>query len=130
MLIVIILDGTVVAMFSIDWVKVNQIWLRTNLVRHLIKMKRVIDVCMQLEINWWYRSHARGVHAKKTINIKLYIQQQQQHNLFSQASWGRLEMKPGRNIKLYIQIKFQLHHYIFYDKIFKTISLTMFLNIF
>ena len=23
--------------------------------------------------------------------------QQQQHSLFSQASWGRLEMKPGRN---------------------------------
>jgi len=25
------------------------------------------------------------------------IQQQQQHSLFSQASWGRLEMKPERN---------------------------------
>ena len=24
-------------------------------------------------------------------------QQQQQHSLFSQASWGRLEMKPKRN---------------------------------
>ena len=24
-------------------------------------------------------------------------QQQQQHSLFSQASWGRLEMKPERN---------------------------------
>ena len=25
------------------------------------------------------------------------VQQQQQHSLFSQASWGRLEMKPERN---------------------------------
>jgi len=25
------------------------------------------------------------------------LQQQQQHSLFSQASWGRLEMKPERN---------------------------------
>jgi len=31
--------------------------------------------------------------------VKSYIlkQQQQQHSLFSQASWGRLEMKPERN---------------------------------
>jgi len=27
----------------------------------------------------------------------MYQQQQQQHSLFSQASWGRLEMKPERN---------------------------------
>jgi len=27
----------------------------------------------------------------------LQQQQQQQHSLFSQASWGRLEMKPERN---------------------------------
>ena len=27
----------------------------------------------------------------------LPLQQQQQHSLFSQASWGRLEMKPERN---------------------------------
>ena len=27
----------------------------------------------------------------------LLQQQQQQHSLFSQASWGRLEMKPERN---------------------------------
>ena len=25
-------------------------------------------------------------------------QQQQQHSIFSQASWGRLEMKPERNL--------------------------------
>jgi len=31
-------------------------------------------------------------------------QQQQQHSLFSQASWGRLEMKPERN-KLWTQIQ-------------------------
>jgi len=30
----------------------------------------------------------------KTKDIQ---QQQQQHSLFSQASWGRLEMKPERN---------------------------------
>jgi len=28
---------------------------------------------------------------------RLSNQQQQQHSLFSQASWGRLEMKPERN---------------------------------
>jgi len=28
---------------------------------------------------------------------KALQQQQQQHSLFSQASWGRLEMKPERN---------------------------------
>ena len=27
------------------------------------------------------------------------VQQQQQHSLFSQASWGRLEMKPERKIQ-------------------------------
>ena len=26
-----------------------------------------------------------------------HVQQQQQHSLFCQASWGRLEMKPKRN---------------------------------
>jgi len=30
-------------------------------------------------------------------SIAEYLQQQQQHSLFSQASWGRLEMKPERN---------------------------------
>ena len=37
----------------------------------------------------------------KVASIKLYFTilftQQQQHSLFSQASWGRLEMKPERN---------------------------------
>jgi len=28
--------------------------------------------------------------------MEFTIQQQQQHSLFSQASWGRLEMKPER----------------------------------
>ena len=44
------------------------------------------------------------VHAKdkykcryEDINIMLKALQQQQHSLFSQASWGRLEMKPERN---------------------------------
>jgi hypothetical protein len=31
---------------------------------------------------------------EKPISLQ---QQQQQHSLFSQASWGRLEMKPERN---------------------------------
>jgi len=41
--------------------------------------------------------------AKKTaldprvIELEQKQQQQQQHSLFSQASWGRLEMKPERN---------------------------------
>jgi len=35
-----------------------------------------------------------GMHASKN---RAHIQQQQQHSLFSQASWGRLEMKPERN---------------------------------
>jgi len=30
-------------------------------------------------------------------NLAYLQQQQQQHSLFSQASWGRLEMKPERN---------------------------------
>ena len=29
--------------------------------------------------------------------VLVSLQQQQQHNIFSQASWGRLEMKPERN---------------------------------
>ena len=32
------------------------------------------------------------------VNVgQINLQQQQQHSLFSQASWGRLEMKPERN---------------------------------
>ena len=31
------------------------------------------------------------------FSCKSVQQQQQQHSLFSQASWGRLEMKPKRN---------------------------------
>jgi len=33
----------------------------------------------------------------KTENHEFSQQLQQQHSLFSQASWGRLEMKPERN---------------------------------
>ena len=37
-------------------------------------------------------------HATRTCpNLQQQQQQQQQHSLFSQASWGRLEMKPERN---------------------------------
>ena len=32
-----------------------------------------------------------------SAGINTCVQQQQQHSLFSQASWGRLEMKPERN---------------------------------
>jgi len=32
-----------------------------------------------------------------TLRHKQQQQQQQQYSLFSQASWGRLEMKPERN---------------------------------
>jgi hypothetical protein len=35
-------------------------------------------------------------HTKKT-ELSLEKQQQQQHSIFSQASWGRLQMKPERN---------------------------------
>ena len=35
-------------------------------------------------------------YESRYINHVLYLQQQQ-HSLFSQASWGRLEMKPERN---------------------------------
>ena len=31
------------------------------------------------------------------LRLIMQQQQQQQHSLFSQASWGRLEMKPERN---------------------------------
>ena len=34
---------------------------------------------------------------KKPLVKEQQQQQQQQHSLFSQASWGRLEMKPKRN---------------------------------
>ena len=42
------------------------------------------------------------IFASESVSGKIYIririqQQQQQHSLFSQASWGRLEMKPERN---------------------------------
>jgi hypothetical protein len=33
------------------------------------------------------------------LNLNWQIQQQQQHSLLSQASWGRLEMKPKRDVK-------------------------------
>ena len=41
----------------------------------------------------------RHFSKNKNMGIRQYIQQQQQqqHSLFSQASWGRLEMKPERN---------------------------------
>jgi len=32
-----------------------------------------------------------------SLSYDTHQQQQQQHSLFSQASWGRLEMKPERN---------------------------------
>ena len=37
----------------------------------------------------------RRVHSATRLEIQQQ-QQQQQHSLFSQASWGRLEMKPER----------------------------------
>ena len=40
---------------------------------------------------------------------KYVQQQQQQHSLFSQASWGRLEMKHERNkFKVQAQIQLQI----------------------
>ena len=39
------------------------------------------------------RTNSGPRHHDQTV---LEIQQQQQHSLFSQASWGRLEMKPER----------------------------------
>jgi hypothetical protein len=33
------------------------------------------------------------------LEVKQQQQQQQQHSLLSQASWGRLEMKPKRDEK-------------------------------
>ena len=45
----------------------------------------------------------RSVPNKFSSNIKQ--QQQQQHSLFSQASWDRLEMKPKRN-KFKVQAQF------------------------
>ena len=42
--------------------------------------------------------------------LKLELQQQQQqHSLFSQASWGRLEMKPERN-KFYSKMRHKYDH--------------------
>jgi len=36
--------------------------------------------------------------SKDAVSTELFQQQQQQqHSIFSQASWGRLEMKPERN---------------------------------
>jgi len=35
----------------------------------------------------------------ETIMLSIQQQQQQQHSLLSQASWGRLEMKSIRNTK-------------------------------
>ena len=42
--------------------------------------------------------------AEEALEVSLYfpsfsfqLQQQQQHSLFAQASWGRLEMKPEKN---------------------------------
>jgi len=54
---------------------------------------------------WKGRRDARGGHCllawpkvARPRNLGgLGISQQQQHSLFSQASWGRLEMKPERN---------------------------------
>jgi len=44
---------------------------------------------------------------------------------------GELLLKKSINLKLYVQIKFRLHHYVFYDKIFETIPhLTIFAHYF
>jgi len=44
------------------------------------------------------RNNVRWQNKKIEKNLTLYDkQQQQQHSFFSQASWGRLEMKPERN---------------------------------
>jgi len=40
---------------------------------------------------------SRSFVLQSTHSLRADIQQQQQHSLFSQASWGRLEMKPERN---------------------------------
>ena len=38
----------------------------------------------------------REAHLEAHVQQQQQQQQQQQHSLFSQASWGRLEMKPER----------------------------------
>jgi len=39
----------------------------------------------------------RSLRTLIPLTLMCQQQQQQQHSLFSQASWGRLEMKPERN---------------------------------
>jgi hypothetical protein len=38
-----------------------------------------------------------GLNANANVLVQQQQQQQQQHSLLSQASWGRLEMKPKRD---------------------------------
>jgi hypothetical protein len=46
-----------------------------------------------------YDVHVMDEAVKTDISVFLQQQQQQQHSLLSQASWGRLEMKPKRDEK-------------------------------
>ena len=47
-----------------------------------------------VNVKWYIVAPARNRDVYLCIRRQ---QQQQQHSLFSQASWGRLEMKPERN---------------------------------
>ena len=49
---------------------------------------------MELLIEYGDITYIKGLLVTK---LSQQQQQQQQHSLFSQASWGRLEMKPERN---------------------------------
>ena len=60
---------------------------KKNNTRKKSKIGSQLEECLKLEKGLTY-------HLKALIQQQ---QQQQQHGLFSQISWGRLEMKPERN---------------------------------
>ena len=56
-----------------------------------------MNVYPYLELLDWLNMYKWVISLQKKYKWVIRKQQQQQHNLLSKASWGRLEMKPKRN---------------------------------
>ena len=78
---------------NVLWTQMSRQWMYyTNR-----RSKEFLMVCINF---WMWSRQISGMiscAARAAIAITRSLQQQQQHSLFSQASWGRLEMKPERN---------------------------------
>jgi len=54
-----------------------------------------LPISLSFGLNWLVHATQYGIRAGG-LEFEPWRAQQQQHSLFSQASWGRLEMKPKK----------------------------------